>query len=179
MTRIPNFSILHGNFFLLSAIRYAYGAMSLMDAPEYDPSRERRRRMKIMLVVVIVLALATLAFVFRNWREEHVVDKFFTALQQKNYEQAYAIWMADSDWKQHPDKYVRYPYNDFYADWGPGGEWGLVSNHSIDCSMSPKNSSGVIVQVTVNGRAKHPYLWVETSDKSLSFSPQEIRCRGE
>jgi len=34
----------------------------------------------------------------------------------------------------------------------------------------------VIVQVTVNGRAEHPYVWVQKSDKTLSFSPSEIQC---
>jgi hypothetical protein len=34
----------------------------------------------------------------------------------------------------------------------------------------------VIVQVTVNQRAEHAYVWVEKSNRTLSFSPTEIQC---
>jgi hypothetical protein len=46
----------------------------------------------------------------------------------------------------------------------------------VDCSLSPGSGSGVIVQVTVNGRAQHAYVWAQKSDKTLSFSPSEIEC---
>jgi hypothetical protein len=65
-----------------------------------------------------------LAWAYHNWPEEHVVDRFFDALQQKDYEDAYGIWMHDPAWKQHAQKYAKYSYGDFYNDWGPGGEWG-------------------------------------------------------
>jgi hypothetical protein len=32
------------------------------------------------------------------------------------------------------------------------------------------------MQVTVNGRSEHPYLYVDKADKSMSFSPSELRC---
>ncbi len=95
--------------------------MSLLDAPEYDPHRERRRRIRIISIVVLGLLIVGLAWRYHNWPEEHVVDKFFSALQQQNYEGAYGIWWNDPNWKQHPEKYKQYPYNEFYRDWGPGG----------------------------------------------------------
>ncbi|HTT32948.1 MAG TPA: hypothetical protein VLW84_09680 [Terriglobales bacterium] len=146
--------------------------MTLLDAEQYDPSRERWRRLKIGGVVALVLVLAGVAWLNRNWIEERAVDRFFTALEQKNYEAAYGIWMHDPQWRQHRERYSQYPFNDFYRDWGPGGEWGLIKSHKIYGSINPSGgSSGVIVDVIVNERTEHARIWVQKSDKTLSFSP--------
>lgn len=146
--------------------------MTLLDAQEYDYARARRRRIRIASIVVLALIIVGLAWEYHNWPEEHVVDKFFDALQQKNYDGAFAIWVEDPNWKQHPEKFKQYSYNDFYNDWGPGGEWGLVKSHDIYASGTPRGGgSGVIVEVVVNGRSEHARVWVEKSDKTLSFSP--------
>ena len=147
--------------------------MSLLDAPEYDPYRERRRRIRVISFVVLTVFVLGLAWRYHNWPEEHAADRFFAALQQQNYEGAYGIWMHDPNWKQHTEKYKQYSYGDFYGDWGPGGEWGLVKSYSIYGSGTPRGgSSGVVVEVVVNGRSEHARLWVEKSDKTLSFSPE-------
>ena len=146
--------------------------MTLMDAKQYDSARDRRKRDRILTIVLIVLLLAGLAWWFRNWPEERAVDHFFDALQQKNYETAFGVWLNDPQWQQHQEKYKQYPYNDFYRDWGPGGEWGLVKSHKIHGSGNPKGGgSGVIVEVIVNERSEHARVWVQKSDKTLSFSP--------
>jgi hypothetical protein len=147
--------------------------MTLLDAKEYDPARERRRRFLFISIIVAVLVILGLAWAYRYWPEEHVVDRFFDALQQQKYEAAYGMWNHDPNWKQHPDKYKDYPFNDFYRDWGPGGEWGIVKSHKIYGSGTPSGggSSGVIVEVVVNGRSEHARIWVQKSDKTLSFSP--------
>ncbi len=150
--------------------------MTLLDAPQPDLARERRRRKIISTLIIAVLLIGVLIWRFRYWPEEHVADKFFTVLQQKNYEAAYGVWMHDPEWKQHPNKYSTYSYSDFYRDWGPGGEWGVVKSHSVDCALGTKEGTGVIMQVTVNGRTEHPYLYVDKSDKTMSFSPTELRC---
>src|SRR5438105_4062693 len=138
--------------------------MTLLDAQQYDEARARRRRVRIIAAIVLVIFFAWLAYHLRNYPERHAVDKFFTALQKQDYESAYGIWWNDPDWKQHQQKYSNYPFNDFYRDWGPGGEWGLIKNHSLDCSYGTQ--SGVIVQTTVNQRAEHAYLYVSKSDKN-------------
>ena len=80
--------------------------------------------------------------------------------------------MHDPGWKQHAQKYAQYAYGDFYNDWGPGGEWGTIHSHKIYASGTPRGgSSGVIVEVVVNDRSEHARIWVEKSDKTLSFSP--------
>jgi hypothetical protein len=147
--------------------------MSLLNAPEYDPRRERRRALAALGGVVLVGVLAAVAYSYRNWPEERVVSRFMTALQQRDYETAYGIWLADPEWKQHLDRHASYPYEDFYRDWGPGGEWGLVRSFRIEGADSPPGGgSGVVVEVTVNERVgAKARIWVEKKDKSLTFSP--------
>jgi hypothetical protein len=148
--------------------------MTLMDAQQYDEARARRRRNWIIIAIVAAIILAWVGYHLRNWPERHVADTFFTALQQQNLESAFAIWYHDPSWKQHPDKFAKYSFGDFQQDWGPSGEWGIIRSHTIDCSYS--TGSGVIVQATLNQRAEHTYVWVDKSDKTLHFSPNEIDC---
>ena len=150
--------------------------MTLMDAKQYDPTRDRRRRNLIITSIVLVLILGWVAYHFRYYSERRAVDKFFAAVKSQKFEDAYAIWFNDTAWQQHQGQYSKYAFNDFYRDWGPGGEWGVVKDYSIDCSVSPGGGSGVIVQITVNRRAERAYLWVEKSNTTISFSPNEVDC---
>jgi hypothetical protein len=146
--------------------------MTLMDAKEYDASRDRRKRMRVGGIILLVLVLAGVGWAYRNWPEEHEVSRFFAALQGNNFEAAYGIWMHDANWQQHPQNYARYPYNEFYRDWGPGGEWGVIRSYKVYASGTPPGgASGVVVEVVVNDRAEHARVWVQKSDKTLSFSP--------
>ena len=150
--------------------------MTLLDAQEYDAEKSRKRRKQIISAIAILVTVLGLGWWFRYWPDERIVGHFFKALQKQDYKTAYGIWMHDPQWQQHPEEHRKYPFNDFYRDWGPGGEWGLVKSHSVDCSLSPGGGSGVIVQVTVNSRTEHAYVWVEKANKTLSFSPNEIAC---
>jgi hypothetical protein len=146
--------------------------MTLLDAQHYDEAAARRRRNRIVSAVVLLLIVLWLVWTYRNFPEERIVSRFFTALQQHDYEVAYGIWMHDPQWKQHPQKYPNYPFNEFYRDWGPGGEWGLIKSYKVYASGTPRGGgSGVVVEVIVNDRAEHARMWVEKSDKTLSFSP--------
>ncbi len=146
--------------------------MTLLDAKEYDPNKERKRRNRIISVVVVALLVAALAWWFRYWPEERVADHFFADLQKQDYAAAYGVWMHDPNWKQHPERYPKYPFNDFYRDWGPGGEWGLIKTYKVYAVGSPPGGgSGVIIDMTVNDRTERARVWVEKSDKTMSFSP--------
>ncbi len=59
-----------------------------MDAKEYDEAKARRRKVRIVAIVATLLVLAFLAYQFRYWPEERLVDKFFAALQRQDYETA-------------------------------------------------------------------------------------------
>src|SRR5258708_29642970 len=148
--------------------------MTLMDAKQYDEARDRRRRKVTIAAVFAGLVLAWLVYHCRNYPERQAVNKLFTALQQQKLEDAFALWFKDPQWKQHADKYSKYGYGDFQQDWGPAGEWGIIKSYSVDCSYS--TGSGVIVQMTINHRTEHAYVWVDKSDKTIHFSPNEIDC---
>src|SRR5215471_13757102 len=119
--------------------------MTLLDAKQYDEAAARRRRNLIAGIVVAVLVLIWLAWEFRYYPEERVVDHFFAALQKQDFETAYGIYWHDADWRQHSQNYKQYPFNEFYTDWGPGGEWGVIKQYKIYASGTPKgeSSSGV------------------------------------
>ena len=112
--------------------------MTLFEAQPYDPVKARKRRIWIISVSAIVLLCLILAWNFRHYPQEHVVDTFFEALQQKDYEKAYGIWNHDPDWKQHPAKYAGYPFPEFMKDWGPGGEWGVINSYRVDGSADQR-----------------------------------------
>ena len=158
-----------GNFAL--AVLVVLTAMSLLDAPAYDPVKERRQKIKIAAIIGVAIVAVSLIYLNRDWPEKRIVDNFFAALEKQDYKTAYGIWMHDPNWQQHPEKYTRYPYNEFYNDWGPGGEWGIIRSHRILGALHPSGGSGVVVVVQVNGRAEPARIWVEKSDKTLSFSP--------
>jgi len=145
---------------------------TIFEAKPYDPAKERRRRLLISGIITVVLLGAFLTWWYRYLPYERRVSKFFSALEQKQYERAYGIWMNDPKWKEHQQQYTRYPFGEFYTDWGPGGEWGLINSHHVDGSAAPRGgSSGVVVVTTVNHRAEQARIWVEKSDKTLHFSP--------
>ena len=148
--------------------------MTLLDAKQYDPGSDRRKRIAIMVTLLVLVVAGWVSYHYRNYPARHAVAEFFAALQQQDFGRAYGIWQHDPQWKQHPSKYPNYGFNDFYRDWGPSGEWGVIKTYSVDCSLAPGN--GVIVGATVNGRAEHPSLWVGKNDRTISFSPNEIQC---
>jgi hypothetical protein len=147
--------------------------MTLRDAPLYDPAKARRRKVRITVILVVAIALAALGWFFRNWPEEHSVNKFFDALQQQNYETAYGIYFHDPGWRQHQQQYSKYTYADFYRDWGPGGEWGLIKSHSIYGTADTKKfgGGGVVVEVVINERSEHARMFVQKSDKTITVYP--------
>jgi hypothetical protein len=148
---------------------------SLFDAQPYDEAGARRRRLWIVVAIIAVLAIAALLWFNRYWPEEHRVAQFFAQLQAKNYEGAYAVWMNDANWKQHPDAYKRYDFHAFYLDWGPGGEWGPIQSYKIVAAQKPRpDASGVVVGVRVNERKQLCSVRVEFKDKTLGFSPDEM-----
>lgn len=142
---------------------------TIFTARNYDPRRARRIRQWITAILCILIIVGGLGYIFRNWTYERRVDKFFVLLQQQDYKKAYALWMNDPVWEQHPGKYAQYPYNEFYRDWGPGGDWGLVRTHDI--VGSARKGSGVIVVVKVNDRVEEARMWVEKKDKTITWSP--------
>jgi hypothetical protein len=147
--------------------------MTLLDARPYDYAKARRRKVRIATTIVVLVLVAALGWFYRNWPEEHAVDKFFSSLQHQDYESAYGIYFNDPGWRQHQQNYSQYTYADFYRDWGPGGEWGLVRSHRIYGSVNTKNfgGGGVVVEVIVNERSEHARMFVQKADKTITVYP--------
>ena len=152
--------------------------MTLLDAREYHPEKERQKKARIISAIVLVLVLAGMVWFNRFWPEKHVGDKFFSALQKQDFETAYGIYFHDSEWKQHPQNYTRYPLNEFKQDWGPGGEWGVIKTYKMfGESNCPGGGSGVVIDLIVNDRAQHAQLYVDKTDKTISSPPCDLEFR--
>jgi hypothetical protein len=156
--------------------------MGLMDAQEYDPRPAQRRWRMIGIAVIAILVAGTVWWFFRYYPEEQVINKFFQALERKDYDTAYALYNADPNWKQHPGKYDQYTEPQFMLDWGPSGDYGVITSHHIDCAIEPpkkafRSPSGVIIVVTINNVTAKPLsMWVEKKSKTITLSPQEAVC---
>jgi hypothetical protein len=158
--------------------------MALMDAKEYDPRPAQKRRKIIATVVVVVLAVAVYLYLTRYDSEKKVINNFFSAIEQKDFDAAYGIYYADPNWKQHPEKYSSYTINQFKLDWGPSGEYGTISSHRVDCALEPPkkdfvSASGVIVVVTINNLHDTRSMWVEKKSRTVTDSPMKVLCHGQ
>jgi hypothetical protein len=158
--------------------------MALLDAKEYDP-RPRQRMIRLILAAVVVVILAVVAyFLFRFQSEKNAANRFFAAIEAKDFEKAYGLYNADPDWKQHPEKYSGYTYNQFYLTWGPSGDYGPITSHKIECVVEPqkrgfRSPSGIVVVVRINNRGdRTESLWVEKKTGSIGEAPDKYLCPG-
>jgi hypothetical protein len=148
---------------------------TLFDAPPYDEAAERRHRLRVAFAIASVILIAVLLWFNRYWPEERRVEQFFAQLQANNFEGAYAIWMSDPNWKQHPELYKRYNFDKFFSDWGPASAWGPIRSYKVVGAQKPRpGSSGVVIGVRVNERKGLCSVRVEFKDKTLGFSPDEM-----
>jgi hypothetical protein len=154
--------------------------MALMDAKEYDPRPVRRRLTLAALSVTAIMLLLVLwlwpSGRFRYWRQWKIGENFFAAIERRDFDTAYGLYHADPEWKQHPEKYNNYTLPRFMQDWGPASEYGVISNHRIDCAIGPpqkgfQTPSGVVLLVFLNHRSDPILLWVEKRSGSISISP--------
>jgi len=164
--------------------------MSLMDAPQYDPTSDNRRRNVFIgiAVTIVLLAIFSVAgyalgygWLFSNLGYEHRINNFFTALEAKDYPKAYGIYYNDPEWQQHPAKYTEYPLARFTEDWTTFSPvHAPITSHHVDVSVTEGTGTfgtGVIVAVRVNGDHK-VFMDVNRADKTLSWpAPHEIQYK--
>lgn len=149
-----------------------------MDAQEYDPRPEKRRK-RLAAILALSMVIALIAwFWLRHWPEKRVVDGFFREIESGSLDRAYGFYTADANWQQHPVGHPDYTFAQFRQDWGPGGEYGAITNHHIECATDPPRKSsgtatGVIVVVRINHLPETRSLWVEKTSKSITVSPLE------
>lgn len=154
---------------------------TLMDAPEYDEKRDRMiRNLTVAAIAVVVLAivLGMGGFVlghgwfFSNLPTEHKVDKFLTAIEQKDYSGAYDIYTNG-----HPDS--GYPLQRFTEDWttqSPVKE--PITSHRIEISKTDGTGTfgtGIIVAAHLNRVPTCTFIYVNRKDGTLTWpAPHEI-----
>lgn len=164
--------------------------MTLIDAPAYDSRRSDRIRNSLIAVAVLFVLLVVLTilgyilghgWLFSNLPTEHRVDRFYTALEAKDYAKAYGIYENDADWQQHPDKYSGYSLQRFTEDWtvpdySPAK--GPIVSHHIDVSRtdgSGRLGTGVIVAATLNGNPdKRSFIYVNRADGTFTYPSPHI-----
>ena len=159
--------------------------MTLLNAPKYDAGRERRRTGLVIGGIAVVLLAALIGvggylmghgWFYTNLPAEHKVDKFFQALEAKDYNTAYAIWMNDTDWQKHPQKYD-YTLQRFTEDWTTESPVGPIRSHKVDISKTDGTGTfgtGIIVASRVNGEQKI-FMYYIRKDGTLAWpAPHEL-----
>jgi hypothetical protein len=159
--------------------------MTLLNAPKYDASRERRNTGLVIGGIALILVALVIGvggyltghgWFYTNLPAEHKVDKFFQALEAKDSNQAYALWMSDPDWQKHPQKYD-YTLQRFTEDWTTQSPVGPIQSHKVDISKTDGSGTfgtGIIVAVRVNGDHKL-FMWYEKKDGTLTYpAPHEL-----
>lgn len=161
--------------------------MTLLNAPAYDARHER-------LVQVVLIALGTLfglllvltlagfitghGWLFSNLYTEHRVNRFLSDIEQKNYADAYGIYVNDADWQQHPNKYSGYSLPRFTEDWTKFSPVGPIFSHHVDKSVSDGSGpfgTTLIVASTINGQKdKRLFIAVQRSDGTLTYPSPHI-----
>jgi len=138
----------------------------------YGAGEEQRERLVKRLLLwggSAVILLAILYFTFHNWRQEQVVKQFFALLQQKNYQQAYALFGCTPE---HPCKY--YSPEQFTSEWGPGSPYADPSAIKIEHEDTCGN--GVVFDVE-SPKTEGIGLFVDKETNTLSYA-QAPRCPG-
>ncbi|MGC2161432.1 MAG: hypothetical protein WA634_05970 [Silvibacterium sp.] len=161
--------------------------MTLLDAPMFDAARDRRNRTILYSCMGLLVALfigswfaagMPVDWPWRWWthfRGRMTVNHFLTAVEQKDMQKAYAIWMHDPDWKQHQQN-IAYPFTRFEQDWGPNSsanDYGTITSHKI---VAARMSGNVLLMgIRINGMPTNAlFLDYDPNSKSLSFSPVEL-----
>jgi hypothetical protein len=137
--------------------------MTLLDAPPFDAKRDRRRRILIIVAAVAVVVGAAVYLYWPHYEATRTVDRFFGALMDKNYQEAYAIWQADP-------KY--YTMDVFMKDWGPQSQWGTIKSFRIvQLGLPPGgHASGLVALVQINGiQSEEARIWIENGSEVMSF----------
>ncbi|WP_263411205.1 hypothetical protein [Terriglobus tenax] len=140
--------------------------MSLMDAPVYDEKKEKRRTALLVLAGLSVLALVLLfvggyiaghGWFFSNLPAEHKVDKFLTAIEHKDFDTAYGLYVNDPEWKTNLSKHSGYSIKRFTEDWTTYSKVGEIKSHHVDISRTDGEGfwgTSIIVGTTINGSKK-------------------------
>lgn len=131
----------------------------------YGEGQERREKLikrTAISVLVLLIAGAVLFYLFKNFREERQVKRFYSLLAQKDYRGAYRLWGCT---EANPCR--DYPFDRFMGDWGPGS----VNAKPAEAEIVRSRSCGSGVIVTTRTGDHEEKLWVQRGDLVVGFSP--------
>jgi hypothetical protein len=152
--------------------------MGLLDAGSEEPKGKALRYAITGITFVVLVSIGVWFFVLRFSSEKRTVAKFMDALVAGDTQQAYKIWNPHGD----------FTYEDFLNFWGPKGYYSPIKSYQIERAHLPPGSgdaTGVEVIVELSAYPTYPpttdaiktaqsrevEIWVESSDKSMSFPP--------
>jgi hypothetical protein len=131
-----------------------------------EERREKTIKRLVLTAVVVAIAAGVLFLIFKNYRQERQVNRFYSLLSRQDYQEAYALWGCTA---ANPCRDYQFP--EFMKDWGPQSEHADAKSFHITKTRSC--GSGVIVTVDSNKGAnpQEDKLWVQRDDLTIGFSP--------
>jgi hypothetical protein len=133
--------------------------MTLLDSRPPKPPSALRRYGPVVAVFLMGVAIL-LAYRFRDWTEERAVERFLTAVEQGQYQEAYRLWQPSPS----------YSFNDFLHDWGEQGDYGKIREFEVLGSRS-RGSTSVVITVRINHVDPPLDIVVDRHTKGLAYSP--------
>ena len=149
--------------------------MGILDSGAEEP-KSKALRYVISGVALAAMLAGGLCYFLRFTPEKRVVERFMDAVVAGDTQRGYQIWRPIQS----------FTYQDFLSFWGPKGYYSPIKSFRIESAeVPPKGGSGVVVVVELSAYSPFPKpeesvkfaqnqevrLWVERSDKSLSFPP--------
>ena len=130
-----------------------------------EERREKTIKRLVLTAVVVAIAAGVLFLIFKNYRQERQVNRFYSLLSRQDYQEAYALWGCTA---ANPCRDYQFP--EFMKDWGPQSEHADAKSFHITKTRSC--GSGVIVTVDSKGaNQQEDKLWVQRDDLTIGFSP--------
>jgi hypothetical protein len=149
--------------------------VGILDSGAEEP-KSKALRYVISGVALAAMLAGGLWYFLRFTPEKRVVERFMDAVVAGDTQRGYQIWRPIAS----------FTYQDFLSFWGPKGYYSPIKSFRIESAeVPPKGGSGVVVVVELSAYSPFPKpedsvkfaqnqevrLWVERSDKSLSFPP--------
>jgi hypothetical protein len=135
---------------------------------QYGAGDERRAKIIKRTVVVIIAAIVFTVlpwYLFKNHAQEGVVRNFLDLVRKHDYQAAYQTWGCGD-----PRACSGYPFDRFLEDWGDKSS---VDPKILRIEDSESCGSGVMLSVRAS-RDRQDTLWVEKSDRTISFAPTPV-----
>ncbi len=134
-----------------------------------DEQRERMIKRVVIIALIVLVVGGGLYLWFRNYRQEQVVKQFFSLLEAKRYQEAYALWGCTQD---NPCKY--WGPERFNEEWGPASPYADVKTLKV----THEDPCGNGVVFTIESPKVPPQgLFVNSETNMLSYA-QGARCPG-